>query len=196
MLSTLILQPMGYLGKLVILSVFSMGLSIHTRVVENHYKNWFNVAACGLALLATTGFGIYEVVQRHTAPLSANPNGSWVPNADLKLPVMAANINIELSPWMPLTVDFKVVESCDAVPQNCEPLMYQLSLVATKGFLKLSDSDKVSSEIKAEGTVAQINEALGKSTFLAECNSEQIGQAVVAVELYAWGNLDKSTADA
>lgn len=68
-MSTIVLQPIGYLGKLAILSVFSMGLSIHTRVVENHFKNWYNVAFCGLALLGTTGFGVYELVARKTIPL-------------------------------------------------------------------------------------------------------------------------------
>jgi len=89
-----------------------MGLSIHTRVVENHYKNWFNVAFCGLALLATTSFGIFELVQRKTDPLLSNPNTNWVINTKLKLPQMNKNINMETSFWVPFSVDFKVLESC------------------------------------------------------------------------------------
>lgn len=87
-----------------------MGLSIHTRVVENHYKNWYNIVFCGLALLATTGLGIYELVARQTLTLKTNPNASWVINQELKLPVMGPNINIEPSSSIPLTVDFNVVE--------------------------------------------------------------------------------------
>lgn len=105
---------------------------------------------------------------------------------------MSSNINIESSAWMPLSVDFKVLESCEGITQNCEPLNYSLSLAITKGSLKLSDIEAEQAEIKVEGTVSQINEALSKSTFLAECNSEQVGQSFVAVELYAWGNLDQS----
>ena len=83
-----------------------MGLSIHTRVVENHYKNWVNVSFCGLCLLATTIFAITEVIMRKVDPLQFNPDTNWVVNKDLKLPVMNANINMEPSPWMPFSVDF------------------------------------------------------------------------------------------
>jgi len=63
---------------------------------------------------------------------------------------------------MPLTVDFKVVESllCEGITSNCYPFTYSISLVATKGLLKLSDSGAAKAEIEVEGTVNQINAAL------------------------------------
>ena len=53
---------------------------------------------------------------------------------------------MESSAWMPLSVDFKLVENCEGISENCEKLTYMLSLVATKGQLMV-EPGKISQDL-------------------------------------------------
>lgn len=105
-LTSLILQPLGFLTKLVFLSLLSMRLAFKTKEIEHHYKNWFNNVFTGLSLVACTTVGIYFIVALKHNPIETNPNANWILNPDLKLPQMGDNVNMESTNWMPLTVPF------------------------------------------------------------------------------------------
>ena len=62
-LTTLIMHPLGYLIKLVILSLLSMRLAFKTNEIEHHYKNWVNNVFTGLSLMACTAVGAYYVIE-------------------------------------------------------------------------------------------------------------------------------------
>lgn len=61
-LTTLIMHPLGFLTKLVILSLLSMRLAFKTKEIEHHYKNWFMNVFSGLSLIACTALGIYFII--------------------------------------------------------------------------------------------------------------------------------------
>ena len=91
-LHSLILYPLGFLVKLVVVSVFSMGLSMHTKAVENHYKAWHTVVFSALSLLGLTGYGVKLMMDdaRQFEPLLTNPNASWVLNDKIEFPIMSS----------------------------------------------------------------------------------------------------------
>jgi len=103
-----------------------MGLSFHTKVVENHYKSWHNVIFCTLSLLGLTGYSIKLLLDdaNKFTPVVTNSNANWKVNSKLMFPVMSSQINMETNPWMPLSVDFKLVENCDGITENCEQMSY------------------------------------------------------------------------
>ena len=83
------------------------------------------------------------------------------------MPVMPSNINMEAEIWMPLSVDFQVIENCDGISQSdCEPMSYELSLVSTSGNLKVSKDAVPTNTATVNGSIKIINEALKNAKFL------------------------------
>jgi|LakMenE01Jun11ns_1017448.scaffolds.fasta_scaffold9525114_1 hypothetical protein len=105
-LTALIMHPIGFLLKLVILSLLSMRIAFKTKEIEHHYKNWFNNVFTGLSLIACTAVGVYFIIELKYKPIETNPDSNWILDPNLKLPVMANNVNMETTNWMPLTVPF------------------------------------------------------------------------------------------
>lgn len=68
-----------------------------------------------------------------------------------------------------------------------------MSFVATKGSIKLSEEDGASTQFVFEGSLNEVNEAIGKVRFLADCSNPEQAFVFLAVGLKAWGKLDKST---
>lgn len=84
-------------------------------------------------------------------------NSEWIANQSLQLPAMPTNVDMELSNWMKFSIDFALVENCDGIKENCEPLTYELSIVAVSGKLRLLETDEPTSELKITGSVSEIN---------------------------------------
>jgi hypothetical protein len=70
---------------------------------------------------------------------------------------MPTNVDMELSNWMKFSIDFSLVENCDGIKENCEPLTYELSIAAVSGKLRLLETDEPASELKITGSVSEIN---------------------------------------
>ena len=181
---------LGCMLKLVLLSLFSVGLAAHTLRFDVHYKSVGHEAGSLLLMIIVVGAGLTLNYLSTDKVLDTNPESQWSQDPDSLLPQMRENFQTNNSPWYPLTQAFRVEESCAGVAdESCAELSYRVSLQATTGQLRFSNEERttVRTELTAEGSVDEVNALLAMTQFMPACDDASPGILNLVVSAYAWG---------
>ena len=100
------------------------------------------------------------------------------------------------SNWYPLTQDFKIIESCDNIPDTneCQELTYTVRVETTLGQLQIDTGDQISvtQDMEIEGRADAVNEKLASIKFSPPCDITNPGAQNVVILASAYGDMAKT----
>lgn len=179
-----------YLGVMVFLNFFSIGLVSHTLKFDIHNKSQAFRVVAFFGFLALTSLSIFFNYETTFPQIQVDTSiGTYDPES-IQLPQTLLNdVNSAGGPdtdWFPLEKRFSIFDSCQASVQQdgydvCNELEYKVTLQALGGNLKLKGDnivekpESVLSEYTVEGTKEEINEIIENTLFAPHCSAIEGG---------------------
>ena len=172
-----------YLGVMVFLNFFSIGLVSHTLKFDIHNKSKAFRAVAFFGFVALSSFSILINYEASFSKIQVDQTiGTYDPEVTSLPQILLNDVTSPSNPdsdWFPLEKHFSIFDSCQAQDgyDVCNELEYKVSLQALGGHLKLrgddpaSKPDTILSTYSVEGKKEEINEIIESTLFAPKCTA-------------------------